>query len=180
LNLEQIIQGCQKKDILAQEQLYRHYVGKMFALCLKYVPDRDTAQDYLQDAFLLVFDKINQFENKGSFDSWIKRVFINHILQQFRKKSYLAVVDENIPETVEVEIEEGVPPEFLLQIVQELPERYRLVFNLYVFENFSHQEIADALSINIGTSKSNLSRAKLILKQKIEDYTGSSKMPQIQ
>jgi RNA polymerase sigma-70 factor (ECF subfamily) len=180
LNLEQIIQGCQKKDLLAQEQLYRLYAGKMFAVCLKYVPDRDEAQDYLQDAFLLVFDKIKQFEFKGSFDGWIKRVFINHILQQFRKKSYLAVVDENIPETVEVEIDDGISPEFLFQIVQELPERYRMVFNLYVFEEFSHQEIADALNINIGTSKSNLSRAKMILKQKIEDYTGNSKMPQIQ
>lgn len=180
MNLEQIIQGCQKKDLQAQEQLYRLYAGKMFALCLKYVPDRDEAQDYLQDAFLIVFDKIKQFENKGSFEGWIKRVFINHILQQFRKRSYLAVVDENIPETVEVEIEEGIPPEFLFQIVQELPERYRLVFNLYVFEDFTHQDIADALNINVGTSKSNLSRAKLILKKKIEEYTGNSKMPFLQ
>lgn len=180
MNLEQIIQGCQKNDIQAQEQLYRLYAGKMLGLCLKYIPNRDDAQDILQDAFLLVFDKIKQFEHKGSFDGWIKRVFVNHILQQFRKKSYLNVVDEQLLEEVEVEIDDGIAPEFLFQIIQELPERYRLVFNLNVFEDYSHQEIADALGITVGTSKSNLSRAKVILKQKIEAYTGSTKMPNIQ
>lgn len=180
MELEQIIQGCQKKDIQAQEQLYLRYAGKMFAVCLKYVPNRDEAQDYFQEGFLLVFDKIAQYEFKGSFDGWLHRVFVNYLLQQFRKKNYLNVVDENIPDEVEVEIDEGIPPEFLFRIVQELPERYRLVFNLYVFEEYSHQEIADALGITVGTSKSNLSRAKLILKQKIELLTGSSKMPKLQ
>jgi RNA polymerase sigma-70 factor (ECF subfamily) len=104
---------------------------------------------------------------------------VNQALQQYRNKSFLSPIDEDIAEEVEVEIEDGVSMDFLLKIIQELPDRYRLVFNLSVFENYSHQEISDSLGISVGTSKSNLSRAKLILKEKIENNTGSVKMPSI-
>jgi len=179
LSLEQLIHDCKKNDIKAQEQLYRQYAPKMFSVCLKYSRNYAEAQDNLQDGFLLVFDKINSFEFKGSFDGWIKRVIVNHVLQQYRNKSFLSPIDEDIAEEVEVEIEDGVSMDFLMKIIQELPDRYRLVFNLSVFENYSHQEISDSLGISIGTSKSNLSRAKLILKEKIENNTGSVKMPSI-
>ena len=101
------------------------------------------------------------------------------MLQQYRSKTFLSIADEDIADEVEVEIDTEISIEFLTKIVQDLPERYRLVFNLYVFENYSHQEIADALQINIGTSKSNLSRARMILKEKIEQNTKSTKMPSI-
>jgi len=101
------------------------------------------------------------------------------VLQQYRNKSFLSLIDENTPEEVEVEIDTEISREYLLKIIQELPNRYRLVFNLYVFENYSHQEIATALEISVGTSKSNLARAKMILKEKIETNTGSAKMPSI-
>ena len=179
MSLEQLIHDCKKNDIKAQEQLYRQYAPKMFSVCLKYSRNYAEAQDNLQDGFLLVFDKINSFEFKGSFDGWIKRVIVNHVLQQYRNKSFLSPIDEDIAEEVEVEIEDGVSMDFLMKIIQELPDRYRLVFNLSVFENYSHQEISDSLGISIGTSKSNLSRAKLILKEKIENNTGSVKMPSI-
>ncbi len=179
MSLEQLIHDCKKNDIKAQEQLYRQYAPKMFSVCLKYSRNYAEAQDNLQDGFLLVFDKINSFEFKGSFDGWIKRVIVNHVLQQYKNKSFLSPIDEDIAEEVEVEIEDGISMDFLMKIIQELPDRYRLVFNLSIFENYSHQEISDSLGISVGTSKSNLSRAKLILKEKIENNTGSVKMPSI-
>ena len=179
MSLEQLIHDCKKNDIKAQEQLYRQYAPKMFSVCLKYSRNYAEAQDNLQDGFLLVFDKINSFEFKGSFDGWIKRVMVNQVLQQYRNKSFLSPIDEDIAEEVEVEIEDSVSMDFLMKIIQELPDRYRLVFNLSVFENYSHQEISESLGISVGTSKSNLSRAKMILKEKIENNTGSVKMPSI-
>ena len=179
MNLEQLINYCKKNDSKAQEQLYRQYAPKMFSLCLKYSRNYAEAQDNLQESFLLIFEKIQQYEFKGAFEGWLKRVVINYILQQYRKKRLLNSIDDQDFEEVEVELEDGISVEFLMKIIQELPDRYRLVFNLTVFENYTHQEIADALGISVGTSKSNLSRAKLILKQKIENNTGSTKMPSI-
>ncbi|WNM19713.1 RNA polymerase sigma factor [Flavobacterium capsici] len=181
MSIEELINGCKKDDIKAQEQLYRQYAPKLFSVCLKYSRNYTEAQDNLQDGFLLVFEKIEQFAFKGSFDGWIKRVMINYILQQYRKETFLNLVHENIPEEVEIEIETDteIGTEYLMKIIQELPDRYRLVFNLYVVDGYSHQEIADMLSINIGTSKSNLSRAKMILKEKIETLTGSKNIPSI-
>ena len=179
MNLDQIINDCKENDSKAQEQLYRKFAPKMFSICLKYSRSYAEAQDHLQDGFILVFEKIHLFDFKGSFEGWIKRVIINHVLQHYRNKSFLSPIDEDIAEEVEVEIEDGVSMDFLMKIIQELPDRYRLVFNLSVFENYSHQEISDSLGISVGTSKSNLSRAKLILKEKIENNTGSVKMPSI-
>jgi RNA polymerase sigma factor (sigma-70 family) len=181
LSIEELIHGCKKKDIKAQEQLYRQYAPKLFSVCLKYSRNYSEAQDNLQDGFLLIFEKINQFAFKGAFEGWIKRVMINFILQQYRKETFLNLVHENFPKEIEIEIENEseIPIEFLMKIIQELPDRYRLVFNLYVIDGYSHQEIADMLSINIGTSKSNLSRAKVILKEKIETITGSKNIPSI-
>lgn len=179
MSIEKLINDCKKNDIKAQEQLYKQYAPKLFSVCLKYSCNYAEAQDNLQDGFLLIFEKIHQFEFKGSFDGWLKKVIVNYILQQYRKKNYLSVVDENIADEAEVEVEinDEVSVEFLMKIIQELPDRYRLVFNLNVFENYSHQDIATALGITVGTSKSNLSRAKMILKEKIENNTGSKKMP---
>lgn len=180
MNIDQLINDCKKNDSKAQEQLYRQFAPKLFSICLKYSRNYTEAQDHLQDAFLLVFEKIHSFEFKGSFEGWIKRVVVNHILQQYRTKSFLNIVDENIPDEVEIEFDDTISIDYLMKIIQELPDRYRLVFNLAVFDNYSHQEIAEALEITIGTSKSNLSRAKMILKDKIEQNTGNTKMPFIQ
>lgn len=168
MTLEQLIHECTKQNTKAQEQLYRLIAPKLFAVCLKYSRNYDEAQDNLQESFLIIFDKISQFKNKGSFEGWAKRVVINYTLQQYRNQNIFEIVSENIAaeETVEIDNDE-ISLEFLTQIIQELPDRYRLVFNLYVIDDYSHKEIAEMLSINIGTSKSNLARAKGILKEKI-------------
>lgn len=178
MSIEQLIDDCKERDLKAQEQLYKLYAPKLYPVCLKYSRNHAEAQDNLQEGFLLLFDKIHLFSFKGSFEGWAKRLFINYILQQYRTESFLSLVDENIAEEVEVDLEEEeVTMDFLLKIIQELPDRYRLVFNLFVIDGYSHNEIAEMLKINIGTSKSNLSRAKMILKQKIEHNSGNKNIP---
>lgn len=178
MSIEQLINDCKKNDIKAQEQLYRQYAPKLFSVCLKYSSNYTEAQDNLQDGFLVIFEKINQFSFKGSFDGWLKRIMVNTVLQKYRSERFLNLVDEEIKDEIDEEIdEEFVSIEFLMKIIQELPERYRLVFNLYAIDGYSHQEIADMLKINIGTSKSNLSRARMILKDKIENNSGNENLP---
>lgn len=169
MSLPILIQGCLEKNAKSQSQLYQLYAAKLFAVALKYSRSYAEAQDNLQDGFLLIFDKIGQYNFSGSFDGWAKRVMVNHILQQYRKTTFLELVNDVVDDTT-VEIDdENISLDFLLQIVQELPDRYRLVFNLYVLDDYSHKDIAEMLDISIGTSKSNLARAKMILKQKIDD-----------
>jgi RNA polymerase sigma-70 factor (ECF subfamily) len=169
LDLKELINDCKNNNRKAQEQLYRLYSGKLFGVCLKYSRNYTEAQDNLQDGFLIIFEKIGQFAFKGSFDGWLKRVMINNVLQQYRNQTFLSLVNEDIVEDYEVDIDDdAISLEYLLKIIQELPVRYRLVFNLYVIDGYSHAEIAEMLTINIGTSKSNLARARMILKEKIE------------
>jgi RNA polymerase sigma-70 factor (ECF subfamily) len=175
LGLEQLIQDCQQNSIKAQEQLYRLLSPKLFAVCLKYSRSREDAEDNLQDGFLIIFNKIIQYRFQGSFEGWAKRVMINNILQKYRTEGIFDLVGENFPEEAEVEIEtETISMDFLIGIIQQLPDRYRMVFNLYVIDGFSHKEIAEMLTINEGTSKSNLARARMILKEKIEAHKGNS------
>lgn len=170
MSLKKLIQKCAKNDRKAQAEVYQLFSGKLFALCLKYSKNYPEAQDNLQDGFITIFKKIKQFNHKGSFEGWMKRIVINTALQKYRSKSMLSLVTEEIPEEVIVEIdEETISLDFLLSIIQQLPDRYRMVFNLYVLDGYSHKEIAEKLTITEGTSKSNLSRARMILKEKIGD-----------
>lgn len=169
MSIEQLIEKCQKKDIKGQEQLYRLYANKLFSTCLKYSSNPQEAEDNLQDAFVTIFDKIAQYNHKGSFEGWLKRITINTALQKYRKQKVFEIVNEDHLKNPEIEIdEESVSIDFLLQIIQQLPNRYRLVFNLYALDGYSHKEIAALLDISAGTSKSNLARARCILKEKIE------------
>lgn len=180
MSIKQLIIDCKNNDLKAQEQLYRQYAPKLFSVCLKYSRNYTDAQDNLQDGFILIFEKIHSFSFKGSFDGWLKRVMINHILQLYRKETFLSLVNEEIIEAEDIVIEEEtVSLDFLMKIIQELPERYRLVFNLFAIDGYSHQEISELLNINIGTSKSNLSRARLILKEKIENNIGNTTIPSV-
>lgn len=175
MGLDQLIQDCQKNSIRAQEELYKLLAPKLFSACLKYSRNRADAEDNLQDGFLLIFQKIGQFQFKGSFEGWAKRVMINNVLQRYRTEGIFEIVSENIPDEAEVEVEaDTITMDFLVSIIQELPDRYRMVFNLYVIDGFSHKEIAEMLSITDGTSKSNLARARMILKEKIEALQRSS------
>ncbi len=145
----------------------------MFGVCLKYSKNYEDAEDTLQDSFLIIFKKINKYKNKGSFEGWMKRIVINEAIQKYRKNGPLRIVKEEVIEDSDEEVivdESSLNVDFLLSIIQQLPGRYRLVFNLYVLDNFSHKEIAKLLEISEGTSKSNLSRARKLLQQKIEKH----------
>jgi RNA polymerase sigma-70 factor (ECF subfamily) len=118
---------------------------------------------------MVIFDKIDQFKFKGSFEGWMKRITVNTVLQKYRKDQYLKLVTENIEEEAEVDYEYAdIQLSTLLQYVQELPTKYRLTFNLYVLDGYTHKEISDLLGTSQGTSKSNLARARMILREKIK------------
>ncbi|WP_025742857.1 RNA polymerase sigma factor [Aquimarina pacifica] len=169
MGLDQLIKRCKKKNAVAQEQLYRLYSSKLFSICLKYSSDYASAEDTLQDSFITIFDKITQYKNKGSFEGWIKRITINTALQKYRKQKVFDIINEQQIEEVDVEVnEEEISLDYLLKIIQQLPDRYRLVFTLYVLDGYSHKEVAEMLEISVGTSKSNLARARNILKEKLE------------
>ena len=138
---------------------------------MKYSRNYAEAEDNLQDAYITIFKKIDQFKSKGSFEGWMKRITVNTALQRYRSAGVFNIVNEEQIEDVSVDVDdETVSIDFLLNIIQELPDRYRLVFNLYALDDYSHKEIANMLNISTGTSKSNLARARLILKEKVEQY----------
>ncbi len=174
MSLNRLIKQCANDDRKAQKEIYQLFAGKLFSICLKYSKNKQEAQDNFQDGFVTIFDKIGQFNFKGSFEGWLKRVMVNTILLKYRKKTVLNIVTEEIPDEVVVDIDDDeISLDFLLNLIQELPDRYRMVFNLYVLDGCSHKEIAKMLKIAEGTSKSNLARARGILKQKIEVYQES-------
>ncbi|MGB5648132.1 MAG: sigma-70 family RNA polymerase sigma factor [Muriicola sp.] len=169
MSLEKLIQHCKKGDRKAQEQLYRKYASVLFGLCLKYSRNKTEAEDNLHDSFLTIFDKIEQFKFKGSFEGWIKRITVNTVLQKYRKEQYLNLVTDNLEEEQDVDYEyPDIQLSTLLQYVQELPAKYRLTFNLYVLDGYTHKQISELLGTSQGTSKSNLSRAKKILQEKLK------------
>ncbi len=155
----------------AQSEVYQLFADKLFPLCLKYSRNYQDAEDTLQDSFLTIFSKIKQYKNQGSFEGWLKRITINTALQKYRIKAPLEIVSElsNNEEIDEVSFENEIfNIDVLLAFIQQLPDRYRLIFNLYVLDNYTHKEIAKLLNISENTSKSNLSRARKILKNKLE------------
>ena len=170
-NYPDIIKACIKGDRKAQKQLYDHFASKMYAVCLRYANDADEAKDILQDGFIKVFLNLKQFNYKGSFEGWIRRIIVNTALEKFRDKNYLfAVHMERGYEKDDKEYDHiisDLSANDLLKLIQELSPQYRMVFNLYAIEGYSHKEICDILNIKEGTSKSNLSRAREILKEKV-------------
>ena len=132
MSLEQLIHKCKNNDRDAQAQLYNLYAKKLYATSLKYSRNRLEAEDNLQDSFMVIFEKISQYTFKGSFEGWLRRVTVNTVLQKYRSKGVFEVINERVLEEKPVTVyEEDVSLDFLLSIVQELPDRYRLVFNLY-------------------------------------------------
>ncbi|MCG9971367.1 RNA polymerase sigma factor [Christiangramia crocea] len=171
MGLKDLIHKCKKKDRKAQEQLYRLYAPKLFGLCLKYSDNHQQAEDNLQDGFVTIFEKISQYKDAGSFEGWMKRIVINTALQKHRQQKVYGITNEDHLHEEEIKVEtEELSVHFLLECVQNLPDRYRQVFNLYVMDGYSHKEIADMLNISEGTSKSNLARARMALKDRIEKH----------
>lgn len=173
---KKIITLCQKNDRKAQKELYQAISPKLYGSCLRYAPNEADAQDILQDTFIIIFKKIDQFKFKGSFEGWCKRIAVNTALQRYRGVKVYDLVNEdqlaNL-ETVEVEESDDVPLKKLLSMVQELPERYRLVFTMYVMDGYSHKEIAEMMKITTGTSKSNLARARQHLQLMVKTWRES-------
>jgi len=170
--LTEIVRRCQKNDRKAQELLYRRFSAVLFSICQRYSDSYENAQDTFQEGFILIFKKIGQFSFSGSVEGWMKRIMVNLNLEKHRNKEvWLTEIEENIPLIDEGEDKENefhnVGYDDLIGYIQRLPPQYRQVFNLYVFEEYSHNEIAEHLKISPGTSKLNLSRARELLRKEL-------------
>lgn len=169
-----LIRGCIAGDRRMQEELYRRFSPKMYAVCLRYANNADDAQDLLQEGFIKVYRNLHRFRAEGSFEGWVRRVFVNTSIEHFRKKSTrMSMVtdkEENTIEDADITALNKLAEKDIINIIQELSPGYRTVFNLYVVEGYSHKEIGDLLGISEGTSKSQLARAKGVLQKKISQY----------
>lgn len=177
MNEQQIIAGCRDQKREAQEMLYGKYARTMYGICLRYCSDEDAAKDLLQDGFIKVFANINSFQEKGSFEGWMKRIFINLALENIRRQKNIIQSSENIqelPEIVDSSTEEDemykISETTLLKMIQELPKGYATVFNLYAIEGYAHREVAEMLEITESTSRSQYVRARQILQDKVRNY----------
>jgi RNA polymerase sigma-70 factor (ECF subfamily) len=168
-----LINGCIEGNRVMQEELYRRFSPKMYAVCLRYASNTEEAQDILQEGFIKVFKKLESFRGDGSFEGWIRRIFVNTAIEQFRRKRYLQPVTEKEENTIEgkyVSALDGLAEKDILALIQQLSPGYRTVFNMYVIEGYSHKEIGEMLGISEGTSKSQLSRAKVILQEMVKEF----------
>ena len=169
MKIEELIKQYIKNDRAAQNELFRKYKDTLYFTSLKYCRNEADAEDNLHDAFITIFQNIKTYKNKGSFEGWMKRITIYKAIDKYKTKKLLNVEikDDILEDEVIVEYEENLSLDQLLTLIQNLPDQYRLVFNLYQIDGFSHKEIASLLNISEGTSKSNYHRAKLILRDKI-------------
>ncbi|HVZ56791.1 MAG TPA: RNA polymerase sigma factor [Chitinophagaceae bacterium] len=166
---QQLIKGCLAGERMAQSGLYARFAPKMFGVCMRYAKNREEAEEIMHEGFLRAFTYLHQFRGSGSLEGWIRRIMVNCALLRYRSKSALAPVihlDEapELPSQGE-DSYAVLEAKELLQLIQELPAGYRMVFNLYVFEGMKHREIAEALGISEGTSKSNLFDARALLQK---------------
>lgn len=156
-----------------QEELYRRFSPRMYAVCLRYAGNAEEAEDILQEGFIKVFKKLDSFRSEGSFEGWMRRIFVNTAIEHFRRKRYMMPVTEREENTIEgkyLSVLDDLAARDIMALVQELSPGYRTVFNMYVVEGYTHKEIADMLGISEGTSKSQLSRAKVILQDMVKQF----------
>jgi len=179
LDDNQIIRGCKRHKRSAQEALYKKYAPILKGICLRYTSNIADAEDLLQDGFIKILSKIRQFSGTGSFEGWLKRIMVNTAISHFRKmkyhlnlddinQTYLADDDDKEQDQINIKnqiINSEISREELLDLVNSLPNGFRMVFNMYVIEDYSHKEIAKALSISKSTSKSQLSRARKLMQK---------------
>lgn len=176
-----LIKGCIEGNRRMQEELYTRFASKMYAVCLRYANNANDAQDLLQEGFIKVYKNLHRFRAEGSFEGWIRRVFVNTSIEHFRRKAtQLAIVsekEENSIEDSDVSALDNLAEKDIINLIQELSPGYRTVFNLYVVEGYSHREIGDILGISEGTSKSQLARAKGILQKKVNRFLSEKQRP---
>ncbi len=169
--LQNLIYGCLARDRACQKRVYEIYGPAMMSLCLRYLKNREEAEEVLQDGFLQMYKCIAQFRNKGSFEGWLRRIMINCALQKYRTQPHrfdlITLSDEHLFLSSQADHLDRLSEKELIMLIRTLPPAYRLVFNLYVFDGMKHREIASLLNITEGTSKSNLSDARKILKGRL-------------
>ncbi len=179
-----IIEGCKKGKRHAQNKLYTRYAPALLGICMRYARNKDEAEDILQEGFIKIFLNIGSYRGEGSFEGWLKRIMVNTAIthnKQNLKHQYHTDIDQ-IEETHSAGDEGGevdtvkLPKEKLMDLIQNLPEGYRMVFNMYVFEQYTHREIADIMEISENTSKSQLSKARRLLASRIKEITGNEKI----
>lgn len=178
--VKSLVEACVKGESRSQELFYKTFYGKMLTVCMRYSRNREEAQDVLHDGFIKVFIKLKGFENKGSLEGWVRRIIVNNAIDYVRTKrdfymreeqGYLLddLVDDAY-DNQELERLKQLKVEKLIGLIQKLSPAYQMVFNLYALENMQHKEIAEKLNISIGTSKSNLAKAKVRLKELVEEH----------
>lgn len=167
--VESLVDGCLRNDRRSQQHVYEAYYGKMLSVCLRYNKDLDTAKELLQEAFIKVFANIDRYKHNGSFEGWIRRIVVNNAIDAFRRKKNDFIVPENDyvinnfsenPVDFDEEDEEVLKPKDVLSAMEQLSPAYKMVFNMYIMEEMPHKEIAYQLGISVGTSKSNLAKAR--------------------
>jgi len=174
---EQLIAGCKEGKPWAQKKLFEQYASVMLSVCVRYVPNRETARDILQDGFIKIFTKIDTYSGVGSFGGWIRRIFVTTALEYLRQNDALkqstrieeymnTIVDE------EVTVLDKISSDDLMDCISRLPVGYRTVFNLYAIEGYSHTEIAEMLDISESTSRSQFMRARNILQKNVKFIIG--------
>lgn len=169
---EELIRGCIKEDGTCQRELFNRYASRMLGVCYRYARTAADAEDILQDAFIKVFDKMHQFKFEGSFEGWIRRIMVNTALKKYSLRRY---EKEVVGYEIKDKDESGMEPSAyahltqkeILELINNLPDGYRLIFNLYVMEGFQHEEIAEMLGIQPGTSRSQLVKARTMLQKQI-------------
>ena len=176
--LEKLITDCKAGKREAQSRLYQLYAPTLFGVCLRYSRDRTEAEDTLHEGFVLIFNKVDQFAFKGSFEGWMKKIMVNLSLEKCRTRFKMQSVEDISvydSQLADADVYADMNAAKLLELIQNLPPQYRLVFNMYAIDGYSHKEISQALGIAEGTSKSNLARARKILQDKVVEmgYIGS-------
>jgi len=173
-----LISGCIEGNRRMQEELYRRFSPRMYAVCLRYASSSEEAEDILQEGFIKIFKKLGSYRGDGSFEGWIRRIFVNTAIEHFRRRRYLQPVTEKEENTIEgkfLSVLDELGEKDILELVRQLSPGYRTVFNMYVVEGYTHKEIGDMLGISEGTSKSQLSRAKVILQDMVKKYLDQQK-----
>lgn len=175
---KQIVERCKAGDRKAFTLLYNRHAPKMMGVCYRYAKSKEEAEDMLQEGFIRLFRNINSYKGTGSFEGWTRKIIVNTAINYYKtqiKYNTTINMDDNVIEIncddhTDIEEVENISQNSLLEMIKQLPEGYRMVFNLYVMDGYTHQEIADALNISVNTSKSQLSKARKLLRDKVNRY----------
>ncbi len=169
----ELIKGCIKRNTACEKELFERYAGHMLGVCQRYARNTADAEDILQDGFIKVFNKINQYKFEGSFEGWIRKIMVNtalkkYTISRYQKEFSTGEIKESTRHTMEPQAYGHLTQKDLLQLINGLPDGYRIIFNMYVIEGYQHEEISEMLGIQSGTSRSQLVKARQMLQKQLE------------